>query len=130
MILENMPRVSSAELHASFVTDENGYPLVTKGTRGRNHYKIRLWIDKAPEGAYSTTYVLDPSYRDPVRDVLDGPAFELETTAYGDYRINVVIRRPKIAEEFAVDLSDVLAAQYRGRATPAIVAALEDVKSH
>ena len=124
------PTVSNVTIRAELVLDDEGRPIVVRPRSGKfGHYKVRLWLEGVPEDAHAVTYVLHDSYRDPVRDVLDGPSFELDVTTYGDYELTVNVRRRRFTEKFCVRISDALAASHQSP-TPAVAAAISDIRSN
>ena len=122
--------MSQATVRAEFIKDDVAGVRYFQNSRHR-HYKIRLWVDGAPEDTYAVTYMLDSTYRDPVREVRDDPQFCLDTTTFGDYDLTVHVRRKRLTEKFQVRLSDALAASYPPeQRTPEVAAAIEEIRRH
>lgn len=99
--------LSNVTIKADLARDSDGNPEVIE-RHGRRHYKVRLWIDGAPDDAHAVTWYLHESYRDPVRETIDGPEFSIQITAYGDYEVVARVRRRRFSETFRTNLSDAL----------------------
>lgn len=128
MIAAGGPTVSNVMVRAELVLDDEGHPVAVC-SRKLKHYKVALWLEGVPEDTHAVTYVLHESYRDPIREVLDGPRFCLEVTTYGDYDVVANVRRRRFGEQFTARLSDALAASHPSP-TPEIRRAIEDIRSH
>jgi hypothetical protein len=82
------------QLVARFATDEQGEPQYVETSTGRKHYRIVIEVENVPSDLVAATFALDPTYYMPLRTVepgVDGRV-KLETTAYGDYALNVDLR--------------------------------------
>jgi len=117
--------MNNPEIRASFELDATGNPeAISSGNL--QHYRIKLHIDGAPEDTYAVTYLLDPSYRTPTREVLDRKtSFEESLTSYGDYTVQAKIRTPEGVTVIAIPLSAALRQTYGASASPAVQNALQ-----
>jgi len=114
-------------LKAAFVLDAQGRP----GGRSSGHYKIRLFIDKAPVDAYAVTYRLDPTYYDPVREALNqSDSFAEEISSYGNYVITAKIRTKSFPREIRRSLYDALMETHKDTSEPTVLSALSDIKEN
>jgi hypothetical protein len=128
MIRTAGPAVSNVTIKARLVLDERGRPIVLRSGR-YNHYKIELWLEGVPEDAHAATWVLHDSYRDPVREVLDGPSFPLGVSTYGDYDVVANVRRRRYSEKFTARISEALRAGHPSP-TPEIAAAIAEIRAN
>lgn len=98
---------------------------------GAKHYRIRLFVEGAPEDAYAVTYKLHESYYDPVREVhQDSEQFEEEITSYGDFAVAAKIRGRQRSESSQVILSRALQESYKNTSDPTIQQAINDIKQN
>ncbi len=100
-------------LVAHFVVDSEGIPSVVH-QGDRNHYRIKLMVEGAPEDTYAVTYELHESYYEPIRESrssIDG--FAEEITSYGDYEVRATVRGKRQTQLIVATLSDALS---RGQA--------------
>jgi hypothetical protein len=117
-------------IRATFELDADGRPTSVESGNLR-HYHIKLHVDGAPPDTYAVTYVLDPSYPSPVREVLDSKAaFAEHLTSYGDYTVQAKIRARDGITTVAVPLARALAESYSEAPSPAIASALQDIAAH
>lgn len=118
------------QLTASFVLDANGKPKIQVSGRHK-HYSIRLSVKNAPSDAYAVTYILHPTYYDPVREVRDKDSdFTEELTSYGDYEIQAKVRSSEYPLPLRRDLYDALAETYSKNLNPDILKALKDIQEN
>jgi hypothetical protein len=116
-------------IKATFELDEKGRPAAVS-SGDLQHYRIKLKVDGAPPDTYAVTYVLDPSYHSPVREVRNSEAsFEERLTSYGDYTIQAKIRSRDGITTIAVPLSRALLESYSGESNTAIAEALQNIIS-
>ena len=117
--------MNNPEIRASFELDATGNPeAISSGDL--EHYRIKLHIEGAPESTYAVTYLLDPSYRTPTREVLDKEtSFEESLTSYGDYTVQAKIRTPEGITVIATPLSAALRQTYGTAASPQVQSALQ-----
>jgi hypothetical protein len=115
---------------ARFV-EENGAPKYDE-TADRRHYHIEIFGEALPPDTYAVTYMLDPTYFDPVRESENREqGFKEEVTSYGDYPFTAKIWRKPVPEFLKASLQDALRAYYRERpATPAVNEALAWIAAH
>jgi hypothetical protein len=117
-------------IRATFELDAEGRPTAVESGNLR-HYHIKLRVDGAPPDTYAVTYVLDPSYLSPVREVIDSnAAFEERLTSYGDYTVQAKIRAKDGITTVAVPLARALAESYSEAPSAAIATALQDIAAH
>jgi len=128
MIRTAGPAISNVTIRARLVLDDEGRPIVLRSGRF-NHYKIQLWLEGTPGDAHAATWVLHESYRDPVREVLDGPEFALGVSTYGDYDVVANVRRRRLSEKFTTRISEALEAAHPSP-TPEIARAIAEIKAH
>ena len=118
------------QVRAEIVLDENGKPISSQGT-SRTHYKINLYLDTPNPDVQAVTYKLDPTYYDPVRESTDASAkFRIELTTYGDYPVTVDAQVGTEIVRKVVGLSELLGLTYGAEASPAVQAALENIKKN
>jgi flavin-binding protein dodecin len=116
-------------IKATFELDENGRPAAVSAGK-LQHYRIKLQVDGAPPDTYAVTYVLDPSYHSPVREVRNSEAsFEERLTSYGDYTVQAKIRSRDGITTIAVPLSKALLKTYSGESNTSIDEALQNIIS-
>ena len=127
-MITGLPAVSNVTIRAQLVLDARGRPVALRSSR-LNHYKIQLWLEGVPDDAHAATWVLHDSYRDPVREILDGPCFGLQISTYGDYEIVVNVRRRRLTERFSVRISEALRAGHPSP-TPEVAAAIAEIEAH
>jgi len=121
------PATERPTIRATFELDDAGLPTAVEAGDLR-HYHIRLRVDGAPPDTYAVTYVLDPSYQSPVREVRDSEgAFEEHLTSYGDYTVQAKIRARDGITTVAMPLSKALAESYGNAPSQPIAAALHDI---
>ena len=121
--------MSEPTIKATFELDESGSPAAVRAG-DLDHYRIKLQVDGAPADTYAVTYVLDPSYHSPVREVRNAEAsFEERLTSYGDYTIQAKIRGREGITTIAVPLSKALRESYNEKSSSAIIAALANIIS-
>jgi pYEATS domain-containing protein involved in immunity len=117
--------MTTPAIRASFELDAEGRPEAIQ-SGDLQHFRIKLNVDGAPRDTYAVTYVLDPSYRSPTREVLDGDtSFEESLTSYGDYTVQAKIRTPTGVTVIAAPLSRALRKTYGASPTPEVEAALQ-----
>ena len=120
----------SPKLFAEFETSKDGKPIAVPGET-KKHYRIRLFLKDVPPDAYSVTYQLDKSYRNPIRKIPSGvPEFEEYTTSYGDYPVSVEIRGRDFPYSLREMLSNALENRYGAEANPEIRGAIEAIKQN
>ena len=113
---------------------ENGRPsFIERGEK--KHYRIRLFLKDAPPDAVTVTYQLDDTYKNPIRLIPAGdPAFTEYTTSYGDYPVQVAVRRksnPNAIEFLTGEkLSNALKDNYAESSDPAIHEAIQELAAH
>jgi hypothetical protein len=121
---------ASPKIKATFLLGSDGRPELVQQDNVK-HYKIRLQVDDTPDGTYAVTYVLDKSYRTPIREVLDKKAgFAEELTSYGDYQVEAKIRTRDGAYTVSTTLSGALKAGHREHLTSPIAEALQQIQSN
>jgi hypothetical protein len=124
-------RAKGPQLRAEFVTDANGTPETVHG-EGVDHFRIKLFVDDAPDGTHAVTYELDPTYFDPVREVRAGvQRFEQEITSYGDYELSARVRHRGRTEYLGTSLTKALEGTYGSGAeiqSPAVRDAIDRLK--
>jgi hypothetical protein len=119
--------MNSPTIKATFELDEKGRPAVIRAG-DVEHYRIKLNIDGAPPDTYAVTYVLDPSYHAPVREVRSRDnSFEERLTSYGDYTVQAKIRTRGGITTVAVPLSRALQLSYGDERGVEINAALQNI---
>lgn len=117
-------------IRATFELDDAGRPTAVE-SGDLQHYHIKLQVDGAPPDTYAVTYVLDPSYSSPVREVLDSDAaFEEHLTSYGDYIVQAKIRARDGVTNVAIPLAKALAESYGEEPTKPIELALKNIAEH
>jgi hypothetical protein len=109
-------------------------PVRVQGDK-HTHYSIKLSIPDAPQDAITIIYVLDSSYKNPVRLITKGvPDFQEYITAYGDYEIRVLYRPASdpngLAQLLATPLSNALIQTYGETADPEIRAAIKAISDN
>jgi hypothetical protein len=113
-------------IRATFDLDESGMPTAVEAGN-RKHYRIKLHVDGAPPDTYAVTYVLDPTYLSPVREVRNtGDFFEEELFSYGDYTVQAKIRSRDGVMTVAVPLARALAESYE-QPSRAITSAIHEI---
>lgn len=119
--------MSTPTIRATFELDAAGLPTAEE-TGDLRHYHIKLHVDGAPPDTYAVTYLLDPSYHSPVREVRDSEAaFEEHLTSYGDYTVQAKIRTRDGVTTIAVPLSTALGQSYGKAPSSAIAEALKNI---
>jgi hypothetical protein len=118
-------------LEAEFILDDQGIPVAIQAG-DRTHYKIRLFVNDAPDDTYAVTYQLHESYYDPVRETRDrSNGFEEEITSYGDYTIQARLRTKKNVETLADSLGGALTRHHSPPSSnSAIENALRNIREH
>ena len=121
--------MTSPAIKASFELDATGRPQAIN-SGDLQHYRIKLHVDGAPSDTYAVTYLLDPSYLTPTREVLDPKTFfEESLTSYGDYTVQAKIRTPAGITTIAVPLSTALRQTYGASPSPEVEQALKVLAS-
>ncbi len=111
---------------AEFVLDKEGKePVEIEG----KSYRIKLFIEGAPEDTHAVTYKLHESYYDPLREAREHPQFEEEITSFGDFSVRAVIRRKKQSEEISEKLSTALLRRYGDNPSPRINSAIQQIRA-
>lgn len=124
---EEQSMTTTPTIRATFELDATGLPTAEEAG-DLQHYHIKLHVDGAPPDTYAVTYVLDPSYHSPVREVRDSEAaFEEHLTSYGDYTVQAKIRTPDGVTTIAVPLSTALVQSYGKAPSSAIAKAIEKI---
>ncbi len=116
-------------IKATFDLDESGNPVLVESGKLK-HYRIRLQMEGVPEDTYAVTYVLDDSYYEPIRESRKAGQFFEKLTSYGDYTVQAKIRTKAGVLNVATPLSKALSAGHEQQITPAIEAALSDIKDN
>lgn len=99
---------AAPKLIARFKLDATGKPQF-RTANGHKHYKLKLYVQDAPENAETVTYKLHSSYYDPVREVDDRlNNFKEKITSYGDYHVRAELRGPKLQQSLTKLLSQML----------------------
>lgn len=121
--------MNTPAIKASFELDANGRPeAIDSGDL--QHYRIKLHVDGAPDDTYAVTYMLDPTYPSPTREVLDrNSSFEETLTSYGDYTVQAKIRTPAGITVIAAPLSTALRQTYGASPSPEVEQALNVLAS-
>jgi transcription initiation factor IIF auxiliary subunit len=113
-------------IRAEFVLDkEKKDPIEVEG-----NYRIKLFVEGAPDDTYAVTYKLHESYYDPLREARERPNFEEEITSYGDYAVRAVIQRMKKSEEISETLSTALRRTYGDNPPPGINSAIQHIRAN
>jgi hypothetical protein len=121
MAEQNEPRIC-----AEFILDKAGKePLEIEG----KNYRVKLFIEGAPEDTHAVTYKLHESYYDRLREVRERPKFEEEITSYGDYPVQAVIRRKNQSEVISDRLSTALRRRYGDNPSPRINSAIQQIRA-
>jgi hypothetical protein len=115
-------------IRVAFVLDKDGNPEYRQGDT-RRHYTIKVSLASPPDDAWSTTFFLDPTYYDRVRETRR-PNFSFETTTFGDYIIQAKVFRKKTSDVASVNVSDALKAEYAGTANEAIKQAIQTIEKN
>jgi hypothetical protein len=117
-----------ASIVATFELDANGLPQFVQ--RGElKHYRMRLSLDQPPSDTYAVTYALHETYYDPVRESRDkASGFGENLTSYGDFTVQAKVRTRDGVLNVAAPLSGALANGHSQDLTPAITAAIEDIR--
>ena len=89
-----------------------------------------MQVDNAPNDTYAVTYLLHPTYYDPVRESRDrSEGFAEDLTSYGDFTVHAKIRSREGVMTVSAPLSTALETGYGAQLTPAIAAALDDIRA-
>lgn len=117
--------MTTPDIKASFELDMSGRPQVID-TGTLQHYRIKLHLDGAPDDTYAVTYILDPSYTSPVREVVSSTgSFDESLTSYGDYLVQAKVRTPAGVTVVAATLVKALRKTYGPTAEPEVEQALQ-----
>lgn len=126
--------MNKSKLRCEFDLDDQGLPRFTEGKTLKSgealkHYHIKLFLEDAPDDAYSVTYELDPTYYEPVREVFKGeaPDFALKTTTYGDFDVKANVRIKGFKDAVHVDVAEALSETYSDSTTPEIQGAIQEI---
>jgi len=122
-----MSEPNEPQICAEFVLDKEGNkPIAVEGAS----FRIKLFIDGAPDDTHAVTYKLHESYYDRSREVREAPRFEEEITSYGDYPVQAVIRRKKQSQVISEKLSAALERGYGKDASQAIRSAIAQIQKN
>lgn len=126
-----MPPIEGQDpnIRAEFILDPLMKPEFLEG-RTKKHYKIKLLVDNVPLETHQILYELHPTYQNPIREGSRDKDFEVDITSYGDYELKVQVPDARSVRMLRVRLSEALAKSYVSGATPAISAALDDIKRY
>lgn len=122
--------MAKTKIRVEFALDANHSPIAIS-SKGKTHYKIRLFVEDVPEDAHAVTYQLHETYYDPTREVRrDKEKFQEDITSYGDYTIRADIRRKKYCDYASTTLSKALRETYRNNPSQAILKAIEQLEQN
>ena len=116
--------MSGPKIRAAFVTDLQHRPYASDDGH-HTHYRIVLSLEGAPEGTQSVTYKLHETYADALREVGQGPSFQVEITSYGDFAIKALVRTANDFEILTSSLIDALRGSYGANPDPEIASAID-----
>lgn len=118
-----------ADIEMEFVLDDAGKPKSIQ--KRRKHYYIRAHIENVPNDVYAVTYLLDPSFASPMREIRDkANSFPLTIATYGNFILQAEIRGMDGTRRTGRSIEKALKARYYDSTDSDIRKAIEDISNN